>query len=309
MTRLWSQPGALAGLVAAVGLLLIWAGLPWRRRIGLVDRVAPYVQDTPRPSRLLFGAAADPRLARLLAPLIASVGTRLDSLLGGGASVRRRLQRAGRPADLDRFRAEQVLWGVGGALAGGLVGTLIWVTGGSPVRALLFIAVGAGIGVVAKDMHLTRIAERREQVMLAEFPTIAELLALSVAAGEGAVGSLDRVTRLSHGELAAELGRCLADARAGASLPTALQGLADRTGLPSLARFVDGIVIAVDRGTPLAEVLRAQAQDVREEGRRRVMEAGGRKEIAMMVPVVFLILPITVVFAAFPGFSFLNFTL
>ena len=66
---------------------------------------------------------------------------------------------------------------------------------------------------------------------------------------------------------------------------------------------------SVDRGTPLAEVLRAQAQDVREEGRRLVMEAGGRKEIAMMVPVVFLILPITVVFAAFPGFSFLNFTL
>src|SRR5690606_34290950 len=176
--------------------------------------------------RLLLGASADTRLARLLAPLVAAVGTRLDSVLGGGASVRRRLQRAGLPADLDRFRAAQVLWGVGGASGGGLVGTLIWVTGGSPVRALLFIVVGAGIGVVAKDMHLTRIAERREQVMLAEFPTIAELLALSVAAGEGAVGSLDRVTRLSHGELAAELGRCLADARAGASLPTALQGLA-----------------------------------------------------------------------------------
>ena len=77
----------------------------------------------------------------------------------------------------------------------------------------------------------------------------------------------------------------------------------------SLTRFVDGIVIAVERGTPLADVLRAQAQDVREEGRRAVMEAGGRKEIAMMVPVVFLVLPITVLFAVYPGFSFLNFTM
>ena len=137
----------------------------------------------------------------------------------------------------------------------------------------------------------------------------AQLLALAVSAGEGAVGALERVVGLSRGELSGELRRCLADARAGANLQTALQGLADRTGLPSLARFVDGILVAMERGTPLAEVLRAQAQDVREDGKRALVEAGGRKEIAMMVPVVFLILPITVVFALFPGLSFLRFTI
>ena len=52
---------------------------------------------------------------------------------------------------------------------------------------------------------------------------------------------------------------------------------------------------------PLAEVLRAQAADVREAGKRRLLEAGGRKEIAMMIPVVFLVLPVTVLFALFPG--------
>jgi tight adherence protein C len=31
------------------------------------------------------------------------------------------------------------------------------------------------------------------------------------------------------------------------------------------------------------------------------MESGGRKEVLMMVPVVFLILPVTVVFAVFPS--------
>lgn len=309
MTGGWSPVGAVLGLVVGLGLLLIWNGLPMRRRIGLVDRVAPYVRDAPKPSRLLTVASPDTRIARLLAPVISELGGRLDAVLGGRDSVRRRLQRAGRPADVDRFRAEQVLWGIAGSVGGGVVGALIWVASGSATRGLMFIIVGLGAGVVAKDMHLSRLARSREEVMLAEFPTIAELLALSVAAGEGAVGSLDRVARLSQGELAGELGRCLADARAGASLPAALQGLADRTGLPSLSRFVDGIVIAVDRGTPLAEVLRAQAQDVREESRRLIMEAGGRKEIAMMIPVVFLILPITVVFAAFPGFSFLNFTL
>ena len=110
---------------------------------------------------------------------------------------------------------------------------------------------------------------------MAEFPTIAELLALAVAAGEGAVGALERVTRISRGELARELGRALADARAGASLVQALQGIATRTSLPPLARFVDGVAIAVERGTPLAEVLRAQAVDVREAGKRAL--ARGRR--------------------------------
>ena len=93
----------------------------------------------------------------------------------------------------------------------------------------------------------------------------------------------------------------LADARAGSSLVTALDGIANRTSLPALARFCEGVAIAVERGTPLAEVLRAQAVDVREAGRRALLEAGGRKEIAMMVPVVFLVLPVTVLFALFPG--------
>ncbi|HON75496.1 MAG TPA: type II secretion system F family protein, partial [Dermatophilaceae bacterium] len=80
----------------------------------------------------------------------------------------------------------------------------------------------------------------------------------------------------------------------------------DRTGLVSLARFVDGIIVAVERGTPLGDVLRAQAQDVRETGRRTIMEEGGKKEIAMMVPVVFFVLPVTILFALYPGLAFLR---
>ena len=176
------------------------------------------------------------------------------------------------------------------------------------MTVLLLTLVGCGLGLVWSDHALTRRAVRREARILAEFPTIAELLALAVGAGEGAVGALERVCRLSRGELSDELRRALADARAGANLPTALQGVADRTGLVGLTRFVDGIIVAVERGTPLADVLRAQAQDVREDGRRLVMEQGGKREIAMMVPVVFLILPVTVVFAVFPGLTFLRLT-
>jgi tight adherence protein C len=58
---------------------------------------------------------------------------------------------------------------------------------------------------------------------------------------------------------------------------------------------------ALERGTPLADVFRAQAQDSREDAKRALIEVAGKKEVAMLIPLVFLILPTTIVFAIFPG--------
>lgn len=310
----WSWTGAAVGVLLLAGVALIVAGLPAMRRPGLDDRLAPYLRDAPRPSRLLATSPTSRGpfgFGEILAPYLQSAGRVFERVLGGAPSVARRQLRAGEAADVERFRAEQVLWGAAGGVAGLVGGALLAVSKQQlsvPVLVMLTL-IGVGTGAAVRDYALSQTARKREQRMLAEFPTVAELLALAVSAGEGAIGALERVCRLSQGELADELRRCLADARAGANLPTALQGLADRTGLMSLSRFVDGIVVAVERGTPLAEVLRAQAQDVREDGRRALMEQGGRREIAMMVPVVFLILPVTVLFAIYPGLSFLRFRL
>ncbi len=298
--------GAGLGLLAGLGLVLAVTRVPALRRPSLDDRLAPYLRDAARPSRLLASGRSltpFPTLERILGPFVADAARRLDRVLGGTASIRHRLEQAGRGMTLDEFRAEQVLWGGGGLLAG-IAASLLFSANGSfrPVPLLVLCIICAVSGVLARDRWLSREVARREERMMAEFPTIAELLALAVAAGEGAIGALERVTRISRGELSRELARALADARSGASLVGALQGIATRTGLPPLARFVDGVAIAVERGTPLAEVLRAQAVDVREAGKRALLEAGGRKEIAMMVPVVFLVLPVTVLFALFPGF-------
>ena len=304
----WSAMGAVVGAGFGLGWVLVFLGLPAQRRPGLDARLAPYLRDAVAPSRLLASMPRSrSRAAEVAAPLIGDLARWVDRIMGGSASVRRRLQRAGLAPDVEGFRGEQVVWGaLGGAVGTALAIFALVVRGAAVLPVVMLVVASVLLGVIARDQWLTRQASAREQLMLAEFPTVAELLALAVSAGEGATGALDRVCRLSHGELSVEHGRCLADARAGANLPTALQGLADRTGLVSLTRFVDGMVVAVERGTPLAEVLRAQAQDVREAGRRAVMEAGGRKEIAMMIPVVFLVLPVTVLFAVFPGFAFLR---
>ena len=118
MTAL-SRDGALLGLIMGIGLLLIWLGLPRHRRHGLAGRVLPYLRDTPRPSRLLDDGLAPGGVVGLVAgPLLRELGHGVERVMGGADSVRRRQLRAGMTADLDRFRAEQVLWGALGGVVG-----------------------------------------------------------------------------------------------------------------------------------------------------------------------------------------------
>jgi tight adherence protein C len=299
--------GALLGLLGGSGLVLAARSTPLTRTPRLDDRLAPYLADTPRPSRLLEERRAltpFPTLEKLLAPVLGDLVRGVERWVGGLTSVRRRLEQLGNGVTVEQLRAEQVLWG-GFGLAAALTVTLLAYAGGRPLApaAVVLSAVLLTLaGVLGRDRWLTREVEQRQQRMLEELPTVAELLALAVTAGEGPIGALERVTRISAGELSRELARALADARAGASLVQALEGMAGRTSLAPLSRFVDGVAVAVERGTPLAEVLRAQAVDVREASKRALLESAGRREIAMMVPVVFLVLPVTVVFALYPGF-------
>lgn len=307
-----SMTGAVLGAVLGLGLWLAVVRLPVLRRPSLDERLAPYLRDAARPSRLLASSGAARTgpfwvLERMLAPVMGDAVNWVERATGGPGTVRRRLEQLGRGTSVEQFRAEQVVWGVLGLGAGSLLAVAVAARRGVAVVPLVgLVVVGGLLGVMARDYLLSRAVRRREERMIAEFPTVAELLALSVGAGEGAVGALDRVARTCQGELSTELRRTLADARAGATLVQALEGLAARTSLVSLSRFVDGVAVAIERGTPLGEVLRAQAQDVRDLGRRRLMEMGGKKEIAMMVPVVFAVLPVTVAFAVYPGLAVLS---
>ena len=306
MNALWLT-GAGLGLLAAIGLLVAVRATPPMRPIRLADRIAPYLGDTPPPSRLLARPDATSApftvMRRLFGPVLGEAVGVLDRVVGGTPSVRRRLSGLGGATMVEEFRIEQVLWGVAGTIgAAVLVGAGTIARGGiDPFFVVLGALAGLLAGVLGRDYWLTKQLERREQAMLSEFPVVADLLALSVVAGESPVGALERVCRLTGGELARDLDRALARARSGTPVATALAELAEQTTLDAFARFLQGLVVAIERGTPLADVLRAQAVDVREVGKRALLEAGGRKEISMMVPVVFLILPVTVLFALFPG--------
>jgi tight adherence protein C len=300
-----SALGAFAGLLAASGLLLVVSRVPIGRRPRLADRMGPYLHGVAAPSALLGtgGAGRTGTVGRRLGPALAELGRSADRIVGGSASVRRRLAALGSPLSVETFRQEQVLWaGAGGALGLLLLTVRLGTSVGPPALSLAGLTLlGVVVGFWARDYYLSRAVLRREELIALELPTVAELLALAVGAGESPLAALERVTRRATGELSRELRVALGDTRAGAPFTDALAGVAERTSLPALGRFVDGMSVALQRGTPLAEVLRAQAVDAREAGRRDLLESGGKREIAMMIPVVFLVLPVTILFALYPG--------
>lgn len=297
--------GVVAGLLAA-GIVLAYSGWSRTRRPALDDRVAPYVRDIlPDLAPTSSGGAA----AAVFGPVVRRAAAFIGDAVGSPASVRRRLARAGDDSTVDEFRVRQLVWGGGGfAIASGLA-ALAWRSGSAASPVLLVLcASGFVAGVLACDQRLGTRVRQREQRIAEEFPVVAEMLALAVAAGESPVAGLQRIVGIAHGDLADELARVLAEIRTGTPIAVSFDRLAARTGVVPLARFAEALAVAVERGTPLTDVLHAQAADVRESARRDLMESGGRREVLMMVPVVFGILPVTVVFAFFPGFIGLHLT-
>ncbi|MEO5318477.1 type II secretion system F family protein [Arthrobacter sp. CC3] len=306
-----TSPAAAAvicGLLLGAGLWLLVVRLPFMRPMSFAERIEPQLKSQNLESRLLMAPAGNLTpfgpLERILRPMLKDAHAFLGRFNLGSSALSRRLAQAGIRKSVVDFRAEQLLWAVlAFVVATGLV--LVGAAAGQFNPFLAVVAVlGSGLGgFLFRDYWLGAQISRREKRMMAEFPSLAELMALAVSAGESASGALDRVCRTSHGELAAEFELVLGETRAGKPLVEALQRFSARTDLGPLVRFVDGIIVAVERGTPLADVLRAQAQDVRDTAKRELMESAGKKEIAMMVPLVFGVLPLTVIFAVFPGLA------
>ena len=307
-----SALGALAGAGAGVGVLLAWRGAVARRPMSIGERVSPFLlgPSTVVTSRDDFGTLLESStLTRILRPSLHEFARRLDGFLGGREALQQRLVAAGRGAmSPASFRLSQLTASVMGLCGAGLLLLLVAAVG-RPVRpaAATVLAVVCGLcGALLRDRELSRAVRRRRETIRYGLAPIADLLALAVASGESPADALARVARVGRGPLADECRRACSDTASGVSFVDALDAMAARIDVPAVRRFVDGVAIAVQRGTPLAVVLRAQAGDARADLHRGLLEIAGHKELLMLVPVVFLVLPTVVLVALYPALTSLN---
>jgi tight adherence protein C len=295
----------LCGLALGLGLWLLVSLAPRLSRPTLSTRVAPYVTDVSADAReLLDRQTADPLpvFGAMLEPVASRVRRALSTLLGGNELIAMRLRQAGSAMTVDEFRSRQLVWAAAGAMLAIVVSVGFASIQSLPVAApIALVVVAAVAGFILRDYRLQRTARARVQRMTKELPTVLEFLTLSLSAGETILDALRRIGRISRGELAVELSTVSRDVSTGIPLADSLEQLSAQLRMPPLTRAIEQITGALERGTPLAEVLRAQAQDAREMAKRELLEISGKKEVAMLVPLVFLILPITIAIAIFPG--------
>lgn len=288
--------GALGG-----GVLLMLAALPRWRVATLSRRIAPYVRHVVPDDRMPEGVVRAPVLSAAAAPLWSRLRDLLGRVLGGDGAIALRLGQAGLAPDVTRFRGRQLAVAVTGLAAGALLVVVFAVTGRMNAAVVLLPVLGAVGGALAVDAQLTARARARMHRLADELPTTLEFLALCLSAGEGFFDTLRRVAAVGTGELTGEFHRVVLAVNTGSPLADALAEMSARLDSPAVARAIDQVIAALERGAPLAGVLQSQAADAREDAKRILIEQAGRKEIAMMLPLVFLILPLSVLFAVFPG--------
>lgn len=293
------------GSLLATGILLMATRVPRWSAPTLSRRIAPYLRDIADPLGLT-PLHPLPTLRSGIGLRGAGALSRVIEGLGGAETTRRRLVQAGWSPSVARYRARQLAAGIAGLALGATAAVGLALAGQGTTATILLPAVSAGAAVALMHVSLTTAAKRRARRIRDDVPIVLEFLALCLAAGESLIDALARVGEVGAGELTGQVRSAVLAARTGSPLAEALRELARTVDVASVTRAVDHLIAAIDRGAPLAQVLQAQAADAREDAKTALIEQAGRKEILMLLPLVFLVLPLSVLFAVFPGIVMLR---
>jgi tight adherence protein C len=155
---------------------------------------------------------------------------------------------------------------------------------------------------ITRGQLLKRAKNRNREIIELEFPLVVELFAILIGAGMSPSMALAHISEKGKGEFISLLRPIVNEMRRGMNLSQALDLLNADVDSAVVRRFCDSLAISVERGTPLIEVVGRQVEEVRQAHRSHLTERANKAEITLMIPVVFLILPISILFALWPSY-------
>lgn len=141
---------------------------------------------------------------------------------------------------------------------------------------------------------------------LLELPQLLDWLALACTNGMSLYQGLFMLSKIAQGETASEFKTLCRELELGASFDDALSNLDQRNSSQTIREFCNRLRVTLERGTPVANQLRAIADSSRAQLRNQLLSQAGANEIKLLLPLVFVILPITVWFAVFPSLQLLQ---
>jgi tight adherence protein C len=286
--------GMLFGALFASGFILC-ANVLRKPSLSMSDKISPYVGMGSTKS-LNF-------TQQFLAAINSVLTTRSWSPWSKNDEISKWLRQSESEFTLSGFRRKQIIFAGYSTLAA-TVWALLRLSSGkglSPVLALaLLFSAFIGGGWYAK-WSLASQANKRRLTIEEQLPAVLDLLAFAVSAGEPVLLALRRISKSCTGPLVAELANVVNSVNSGDGLVPALNQMSSQIESQPLTRATHSLELALERGTPLVQVLRAQAADARAHQLRMLLVLAGHKETSMMLPVVFLILPMIVAVALYPG--------
>lgn len=216
-------------------------------------------------------------VARKLTP--GSYEAKLDQLLA----------LAGRPQSmpLTRLVAIKPLLAVGGAVFG-----LLLILAGPGPLSISFTVFLTALLYFIPDLLIYNTGLKRQQAIQLEFPNTLDQMLISVEAGLGFEGAIERASINGAGPLAHELMRTLQDIQVGRPRQEAYEALAERCTIPDVRSFVLAVIQADKYGIGIANVLRAQAKQARVKRRQRAEEKAMKLPVKVLFPLLFCIFPV-----------------
>lgn len=162
--------------------------------------------------------------------------------------------------------------------------------------AWMFAAAPALVVRAARQRRVTQVEQ--------DLPITLDLLSTLAQAGLGFDQSLDRILAAQRAErpLTQEFRVFQYDLLAGRPRVEALRRMARRIEVPWFSIFVSALVQAEQIGSGLAEVLRAQAHDLRDRRRERALAFAMAIPVKLLFPLVSCFLPAIMTAALGPAF-------
>ena len=154
--------------------------------------------------------------------------------------------------------------------------------------------------------HIVRLKRQRNNPEL-EYQATDFIRALSLLTKNGVPVAVS-ITWLSK-RLEGQIGRIVKDAASDLELAADLEELiASWENLPSttMAELSQKLRVSLERGTPVSQQLDQLAQTAIGNSHSLLLRKAGSNETKMLIPTIFLILPITILFTIYPSLSLLN---
>ncbi len=184
--------------------------------------------------------------------------------------------------------------------SGVLLFLLLFILSGAPVSNSFIISALMGFFMyMFPVMWLKNAAKRRQIAIRKDLPDTIDLLILcleSIPFDQ----SLQRVIDKSSGAIKEELLHTRSDMNINISRSDALKAMADRVGIDEIRMMTSAIIQAEKYGTPLANALQIQADDMRTKRRQRAETMARQATVKMMFPTVAFIFPPLLLIMAAP---------